>query len=589
MRRLPGLICITALFLVTAACSGGGGGGTSSTSTSQDSTTVEKLTVSSTVPAQSQANVAPNTIISAVFSNPMQTSGENYENFVVIDGTRIVPGTFSCLGNSAVFRPFTPFTKNTTYTVTIKKDIKDVNGSGMSNDLTWSFTTGAVADTTPPHVTASNPSDNSIGISANNSILITFSEPVDPATVNTTTLTVSGPGGPVAGTLTTNGINATFLPDVKFDYLTPYTITVNQGVKDLAGNPLNASTVIKFTTGEPPGAASTQVVFATAINSYSIKLNWSAVSGASGYNIYFANSAGVTTSSPDKIANVSGTSYTHSGIPSNTTHYYRVTAIKNGIEGVAASEVSAKTFDSVRESEPNDSTATASAINIGGLDMRGQLSSVADIDNFKFTSNGGVVSFTLTPAVKAVAGSNEVARIVAQDGTIVTSLILSESADPITLSGATLAGVNYYVRIVSDIEGHFFTQDYIISSAYDPTMKREFEPNNSMATATPIVLDGSAVRGQLSSLEDIDYYKITSTGGVVSFTIAPSTKVAVGSSVKTSIVAQDGTVISSKTLDENSDPITLSGFSTNGNTYYLRIEKTDDDKFFNQDYIITGH
>jgi hypothetical protein len=265
MQRLLGLIFITALFLITAACSGGGGGA-SSTSTSANPAAVEKPTVSSTVPAQNQANVAPNTVVSVVFSNPMQQDGVDYDGFTVSDGTSIVPGTVSCLGNSAIFRPVTPFAKNTTYTVKVTKNVKDINGNGMAEDQTWSFTTGTVADITPPHVTASNPYWNSVGVSANSSVLITFSEPVDPATVNATTLTVTGPSGPVAGTITTTGINATFLPNLKFDYLTPYTITVTQGVKDFAGNPLNATTVIKFSTSDVPDIIPPQVSSVTPVS-----------------------------------------------------------------------------------------------------------------------------------------------------------------------------------------------------------------------------------------------------------------------------------------------------------------------------------
>jgi len=264
MRRLLGLICITALFLITAACSGGGGdGGTSATTSATGTAVVEKPTVSSTVPAQNQTNVTPNTIISAVFSNPMKQDGINYDGFIVIDGTNEVPGTVSCLGNTAIFRPSAPLKTNTTYTVKVNKNIKDINGNGMEQDQTWSFTTGTVADITPPHVTASNPYWNSVGVSVNSSVLITFSEPVDPATVNATTLTVTGPGGPVAGAIATTGINASFIPNVKFDYLTPYTITITRGVKDFAGNPLNAATVIKFSTGDVPDVTPPQAVSVT--------------------------------------------------------------------------------------------------------------------------------------------------------------------------------------------------------------------------------------------------------------------------------------------------------------------------------------
>jgi hypothetical protein len=96
----------------------------------------------------------------------------------------------------------------------------------------------------------------------------------------------------------------------------------------------------------------------------------------------------------------------------------------------------------------------------------------------------------------------------------------------------------------------FFTL-LILALTYSPTFAeinppREFEPNGSIATATSVTLGGSELRGDLSSVTDKDYFKFTSTGGVVQFTGRPATVVNYSSSgFKMSILDSTGNLIRS--------------------------------------------
>jgi fibronectin type 3 domain-containing protein len=65
---------------------------------------------------------------------------------------------------------------------------------------------------------------------------------------------------------------------------------------------------------------------------------WSTATGAT-YNLYWATSAGVTTSS-SVLTNVSQT-YWHTALTGGTPYYYKIAAVKNGVVGALSNEVSA--------------------------------------------------------------------------------------------------------------------------------------------------------------------------------------------------------------------------------------------------------
>jgi hypothetical protein len=80
-------------------------------------------------------------------------------------------------------------------------------------------------------------------------------------------------------------------------------------------------------------------VTAAAQSSNSIGVSWSAVSGATGYEVY-----GGTSASPSALlATVADASYIHTGLPANTTYYYRVKAANSAGSSDYSSSCSART------------------------------------------------------------------------------------------------------------------------------------------------------------------------------------------------------------------------------------------------------
>ena len=60
-------------------------------------------------------------------------------------------------------------------------------GNALAVNSSWSFTTAAPPDTTPPTVTSRSPASGATGVATGTAVTATFSEDLDPATVGTAT------------------------------------------------------------------------------------------------------------------------------------------------------------------------------------------------------------------------------------------------------------------------------------------------------------------------------------------------------------------------------------------------------------------
>src|SRR5439155_22783612 len=98
--------------------------------------------------------------------------------------------TVSNDGVTAIFPPSGNLAPNTAYTATIKTGAKDLAGNALASDFVWSFTTGSARDTSQPTVSATVPANAAAGVTINGKIAVTFSEAMDPSTINKTTFTL---------------------------------------------------------------------------------------------------------------------------------------------------------------------------------------------------------------------------------------------------------------------------------------------------------------------------------------------------------------------------------------------------------------
>jgi hypothetical protein len=262
-------------------------------------------TVTARVPIAGAVNVAPGANITATFSEnvlgvpntPLGIStAANPGNFrLVRTSTNVVVTSvvsYNATTLTATLNPTANLVQGVSYTATLiggAAAIRDASNNPLAT-TSWSFTT---ADTTAPTVTARTPGVNATGVVVPVSPTATFSEALNPATVNTTTMTVrvgtviTGALVPsvvtlnAANTIATINPNASLLPD------TTYTVRLTNGITDVAGNPLAANQWTFITgpaptiTARTPAAGATLVpTTASATATFSEAMNAATITGA---------------------------------------------------------------------------------------------------------------------------------------------------------------------------------------------------------------------------------------------------------------------------------------------------------------------
>ena len=214
-------------------------------------------------PPNASVGVCPNTVIAATFPQAMDPTTITTATFTVAPGvTGIV--THDVTNKIFTFTPSANLGLSKLYTAMITTGAKDPNGNALANNYVWSFTTSAVscAAPPPPTVISVTPPNGAVGVCPNIVVTATFSEAMNPVTINTTTFTVGGVTGAV--TLDGTGKIAAFTPTSPLALNQTYTATITTGAQDVSGNALAANYVWSFTTATQ--ACQTAVPLASAAN-----------------------------------------------------------------------------------------------------------------------------------------------------------------------------------------------------------------------------------------------------------------------------------------------------------------------------------
>ena len=221
-------------------------------------------TVISTVPANGATGVLTSQVLSATFSEAMNcaTLTSPATTFTLTGpGTTPVAGTVTCTGSVATFTPGDLLTTNTLYTATINTGAKNLAGAALASNYVWSFRT--VPAPTPPTVISTTPTNGATAVPINQALTATFSEAMNPATIDGATFKVTGPGGvAITGAVTyvVAGSIATFTPNADLTSSTVYTATITTGARDLADTALAANYVWTFTTAAAPDTTKPTVI-----------------------------------------------------------------------------------------------------------------------------------------------------------------------------------------------------------------------------------------------------------------------------------------------------------------------------------------
>jgi hypothetical protein len=120
---------------------------------------------------------------------------------------------------------------------------------------------------TPPTAVSAGPPSAAAGACPNTMVTVTFSEAMNPSTINATTITLTGPAlAAVAGTVSYDVASktATFSPSASLALNTLYTATVTTGAQDTFANALASNFVWTFTTGNTACLAGPPTVVSAA-------------------------------------------------------------------------------------------------------------------------------------------------------------------------------------------------------------------------------------------------------------------------------------------------------------------------------------
>ena len=120
-------------------------------------------------------------------------------------------------------------------------------------------------DLIAPTVISTIPISGAMGVSVGTTVNATFSEPMNMATLNMSTFTLSQGVTPITGIVNYSGLTATFTPAALVGSTT-YTATISTGATDVAGNPMASNYVWSFTTGSIPDTTPPTVILTSPLD-----------------------------------------------------------------------------------------------------------------------------------------------------------------------------------------------------------------------------------------------------------------------------------------------------------------------------------
>jgi hypothetical protein len=138
---------------------------------------------------------------------------------------------------------------NTGFTLIVTNSV----GAAVSQPFSIEVFDSLSGNGTGPKVIFTNPVNGATGVATNAAFTAIFSENMDAESITPATFVLkNGGNNPVSGTVTYSGQIATFAPANTLGYLTSYTATITDGVKDRGGNFMAANYAWSFTTGPAP-------------------------------------------------------------------------------------------------------------------------------------------------------------------------------------------------------------------------------------------------------------------------------------------------------------------------------------------------
>ena len=227
-------------------------------------------------PAQGATNVALNSTVTLNVNEPINAATvrtdttNSTDTFAVLmtpaGGSQVqVGGSFTVTNTNTssqiVFTPASPFEPNSSVIVYgyYNAYMTDYAGNTVTA-ATATFTTTAGTDTTPPVVTSVTPPQGATAVGQNTPVILTFSKPLNPATVNATNFHLFNGSTAIATGVTRSSDDRTITLTATLPSGALINVVVTTGVTDLVGNALATAFNSSFTAETTPPATRPSVV-----------------------------------------------------------------------------------------------------------------------------------------------------------------------------------------------------------------------------------------------------------------------------------------------------------------------------------------
>lgn len=228
-----------------AACGGGGGAAPRTSGGGAGAGTLLPVRIVPTPHSvQVPVDVLPRVLFDGVLAQDSLLDPDTGV-FRIRDDARLPATLLLDHGKELVASPSAALDAETDYELRIAALTSDVDGRLLEATLVVPFRT---VDGTPPRLVAARPSDGASGVSRSGPFALDFDDPLDPSSVDGSTVTLLGPRGedhPVA--ITRSGATITLVPRIDLPGNAEFRAVV-RGVRDRSGNRLGTSATTRFRT-----------------------------------------------------------------------------------------------------------------------------------------------------------------------------------------------------------------------------------------------------------------------------------------------------------------------------------------------------
>lgn len=205
-----------------------------------------KPTISSVVPSSNASGVTVNTEVTITFSERIsERSVVRLYNHSA--GGLTVLGTVNVADNVLTFTPDEPLRGDTQYRIEIRWNIVDLVGN-QNYHGDYYFTTESLEDTDPPTVLMISPETDAVDVHPDGRVVIDFSEPMNPNTINNSNIALYANGAVIRPTVSRSATGESVTLSVSKPWNSLISVVITDKVTDLSGNAISPY-VSTFATG----------------------------------------------------------------------------------------------------------------------------------------------------------------------------------------------------------------------------------------------------------------------------------------------------------------------------------------------------